>query len=495
MSGKTYLAIDLKSFYASVECAERGLDALYTNLVVADESRTSKTICLAVSPSLKAYGIGGRARLFEVIQRVQEINAERLRKAPGHRFTGKSYRADELLAHPELELDFIIAPPQMKRYMEVSTEIYNVYLKYIAPEDIHVYSIDEVFIDATSYLDTYKMTGHELAIKLIREVLYKTRITATAGVATNMYLAKVAMDVVAKHIPADRDGVRIAELDERKYRELLWDHQPLTDFWRVGRGISGKLQLNGMFTMGDVARCSVTNEDLLYKLFGINAELLIDHAWGYEPCTIREIKAYRPESSSLSSGQVLSKPYPFEKARVIVREMSDSLVLSMVEKHVVSNQMVLYICYDSEGAQYYKGPSVLDYYGRRVPKPVNASVNLPRFTSASRLIGDTVTKLYDEIVDRNLMVRRIFVIANHVIPEDAAGEASEPEQLDMFTDYEKRDEEKKAALQEEKKERSIQQAMLELHKKYGKNSVVKAMDLKEDATKIERNNQVGGHKA
>lgn len=497
---KSYIAIDLKSFYASVECVRRGLDPLANNLVVADKSRTEKTICLAVSPSLKAYGIPGRARLFEVIQKVKEVNGERRAKAPNHKFREKSFYDPHLREDPSLELDFIIAPPQMAKYMEISTKIYEIYLKYIAPEDIHVYSIDEVFIDATKYLRLYGLSPKELAMKMIKDVLSSTGITATAGIGTNLFLCKVAMDIVAKHIPADENGVRIAELDEMSFREKLWDHTPLTDFWRIGRGYSKKLEAHGLYTMGDIALCSVGkpdeyyNEDLLYKLFGINAELLIDHAWGWEPTEISEIKAYRPETNSISSGQVLQCPYTAEKGRLVVREMADSLVLDLVEKGLVCSRVDLTVCYDIENAAHFKGEMKEDFYGRTAPKNAHGSLNLGKFTSSSRLIIDAVTELYDSIVNKELTVRRFYVVADNVIRESDVKE-EEFEQLDLFTDYEaekKKKEEDAASLEKEKK---MQQAILSVKKRYGKNAILKGMNYEEGATARERNGTVGGHKA
>ena len=494
---RQYIAIDLKSYYASVECNERGLDPLTTNLVVADLSRTEKTICLAVSPSLKSFGIPGRPRLFEVVQKVKEVNAARRCKAPGRAFSGKSSDYNELMKHPELELDYIVAPPRMAYYIEYSTIIYEVYLKYVAPEDIHVYSIDEVFIDATHYLQTYKTTAHELAMTMIRDVLATTGITATAGIGTNMYLCKIAMDIVAKKMPADKDGVRIAELNEMSYRELLWDHKPLTSFWRVGHGIAAKLEANGMFTMGDVAQMSLTQygEDRLYKLFGVNAELLIDHAWGWEPCTIADVKAYKPQSNSLSSGQVLSCPYNFEKAKLVTREMTDLLVLDLVEKRLVTDQVVLTIGYDIENlkdpqrAKSYKGAVTTDHYGRSVPKHAHGTQNLDRQTSAGSLIEKAVMELFDRVVDKNLLVRRINICVNHLVPEDSVQDCSE--QLTLFTDYE--------ALEREKadlaKERNRQEAILSIRKRFGKNAILRGMNFEEGATAKERNGQIGGHKA
>lgn len=494
---RQYIAIDLKSYYASVECNERGLDPLTTNLVVADLSRTEKTICLAVSPSLKSFGIPGRPRLFEVVQKVKEVNASRRYKAPWRAFSGKSSDYNELMKHPELELDYIVASPRMAYYIEYSTIIYEVYLKYVAPEDIHVYSIDEVFIDATHYLQTYQTTARELAMTMIRDVLATTGITATAGIGTNMYLCKIAMDIVAKKMPADKDGVRIAELNELSYRELLWDHKPLTSFWRVGHGIAAKLEANGMFTMGDVAQMSLTQygEDRLYKLFGVNAELVIDHAWGWEPCTIADVKAYKPQSNSLSSGQVLSSPYDFEKAKLVTREMTDLLVLDLVEKRLVTDQVVLTIGYDIENlkdpqrAKSYQGAVTTDHYGRSVPKHAHGTQNIGRQTSAGSLIEKAVMELFDRVVDRNLLVRRINICVNHLVPEDSVQDCGE--QLTLFTDYE--------ALEREKadlaKERNRQEAILSIRKRFGKNAILRGMNFEEGATAKERNGQIGGHKA
>ncbi len=498
---RQYIAIDLKSFYASVECVERGLDPLNTNLVVADESRTDKTICLAVSPSLKAQGISGRPRLYEVRQRVAHVNALRLGAAPGRRFTGSSWDAGELYADPGLKLDFIVAKPQMRRYMDASAGIYQTYLKYVAPEDIHVYSIDEVFIDVTPYLNTYRCTARELAVRMIRDVLNRTGITATAGVGPNLYLAKIAMDIVAKHMQPDRDGVRLAELTERSYRELLWDHRPLTDFWRIGRGIARKLEANGMFTMGDVARCSLgkaherLNENLLYKLFGVNAELIIDHAWGCETCTIADIKAYKPQSSSVSSGQVLHRPYRFEEARLIVREMADSLVLDLVDKGLMTDQLVLSVGYDVENLKQgqdglgFGGSVERDWYGRSMPKGVHGSVNLEGYTASSKAVTRAAAALFTRIADPELTVRRICIVANHVRPETEI--RSEPRQLSFFVSDEQQEQK---ALQEDREKRR-QQAVLALRKRFGKNAVVKAMNLQEAGTAMDRNEQVGGHKA
>lgn len=507
MENHIYIAIDLKSFYASVECIERNLDPMTTNLVVADASRTEKTICLAVSPSLKSYGISGRARLFEVIQKVREVNIDRARKVPGRVFTGSSYSDLELRNSPELSIDYIAAPPRMAYYMDYSTRIYNIYLKYIAAEDIHVYSIDEVFMDVTSYLKTYNLSARELAMKMIKDVLQTTGITATAGIGTNLYLSKIAMDIVAKHTVADKDGVRIAELDEIAYRRILWSHRPLTDFWRVGRGYARKLEEYGMFTMGDVARCSIGkpndyhNEELLYKLFGINAELLIDHAWGWEPCTITDVKAYKPSVNSIGSGQVLQHPYDYDKARLIVREMTDLLVLDLVDKGLVADQVVLTVGYDicnltnPEIKKKYNGQVTTDQYGRSIPKHAHGTVNLGRLTSSTKLIIDAVMDLYSRIVDKNLLVRRINITANHVVDESSVVKTDSFEQLDLFTDFaleQKKKEEEEAALEREKK---MQQAVLDIKKKFGKNAILKGMNLEKGAMTVERNKQIGGHKA
>ncbi len=459
---KQYIAIDLKSFYASVECVERGLDPLTANLVVADESRTEKTICLAVSPSLKKYGIPGRVRLFEVYQKVRGV-------------------------------DFIIAPPQMAKYIEVSAKIYDIYLKYIAPEDIHVYSIDEVFMDVTAYLATYKMSAHQLAMTIILDVLKQTGITATAGIGTNMYLCKVAMDIVAKKMPADKDGVRIAELDEMSYRKQLWDHRPLTDFWRVGRGIAEKLAKFGIDTMGKVARCSVEKEELLYRLFGINAELLIDHAWGWEPCSIDLVKAYKPETSSMSSGQVLAEPYSCEKARTVVMEMADAISLNLVEKRLVTNQLVLTVSYDRENltkpdiSSHYHGDIVIDYYGRPVPKHAHGTINLDSHTSSSKAIINAVLSLYDRIVNKDLLIRRLNICTNHIIKEELKAKGQQQLTFDFSpspTDGESL-----------KKERRMQEALINIKRRFGKNAILKGTSYAEGATAIQRNKQIGGHKA
>lgn len=485
MSQRIYLAIDLKSFYASVECVDRGLDPLCTNLVVADQSRTDKTICLAVSPSLKSYGISGRARLFEVVAKVKEVNTSRLIQAPGFRFTGASSHNPDLLANPALSLDYIVAPPRMSRYMEVSSKVYRTYLKFVAPEDIFAYSVDEVFVDATAYLQTYNCNGHELALRLVREVLKETGITATAGVGTNMYLAKVAMDIEAKHSPADADGVRIAELDEMSYRRKYWSHRPLTDFWRIGHGLAARLESNYMYTLGDVARCSLQNEELLYKLFGVNAELLIDHAWGWEPCTLKDVKSYKPSSKSISSGQVLSEPYPFQKARLVMKEMADSLVLDLVRKELVCDQIVISVGYDIanlSSESNYAGEVTTDWYGRSVPKPAHGSINLGCQTSSTSLISQAAMTLFDRIVDKGLFVRRMNITANHTVFESEAA----PQQLDLFAE---------APQEVSEKERKCQEAILAIRDKYGKNAILKGMNFDEGATARERNAQVGGHKA
>lgn len=507
MKEHAYIAIDLKSFYASVECEARDLDPLTTNLVVADSSRTEKTICLAVSPSLKSFGIPGRARLFEVIQRVKEVNNERLRRTPNGRFEGKSCDINELRGNPALELGFHIAIPRMAKYLEVSTQIYDIYLKYIAPEDMHVYSIDEVFMDVTHYGGIYKCTPEELARKIMRDVLETTGITATAGVASNLYLCKVAMDIVAKHMEPDENGARVAVLDEMLYRRLLWEHRPLTDFWRVGKGYRKKLEENGLYTMGDIARCSLGgpndfhNEELLYKLFGINAELLIDHAWGWEPTTIADVKAYKPSSNCTSSGQVLQCPYTWEKARIVVLEMVDLLVLDLVEKGLVTDQLVLTVGYDidnlkdSDISKSYKGEVKTDYYGRKIPKHAHGTINLEDYSSSSRIIIDAVAQLYDEIVDKKLLIRRINVTANHLEKEGAVKEKNQYEQLSLFDNLEETNKERmeeKAKLEREKK---MQHAILDVKKRYGKNALLRGVDLEEGATTISRNNQIGGHKA
>lgn len=492
---KQYIAIDLKSFYASVECQQRGLDPLSTCLVVADPERTEKTICLAVTPALKRYGIPGRARLFEVVQRVKEVNRERLQKAPGHRFTGKSSDSKALDADLSLELDFIVAPPQMALYMHRSTEIVDIYLKYVSFEDVHVYSVDEIFADVTGYLATYRMTAHELARTMIRDVLFETGITATAGVGTNLYLAKIAMDIMAKKMPADEDGVRIAELDEMRYRRELWEHRPLTDFWRVGRGIAKKLEENGLYTMGDIARCSVYNEDFLYRLFGVNAEYLIDHAWGWEPVRISDIKAYKPESNSLSVGQVLQGATPFETARIIAQEMMNGLSLDLVEKRLVCDQVVLSVGYDIENVtEGFQGEIEVDRYGRKVPKSAHGSENIGRFTSSTRLMLDALLKIFDRAVDRKLTVRRMYVVANHVMREKDVPDEPKAEQLDLFS-FEETAKEQDAQKVRLERERKLQEAMIQIKNKFGKNAILAGTSYQEGATGRDRNKQIGGHKA
>ena len=507
MRERVYIAIDLKSFYASVECMERGLDPMTTNLVVADASRTEKTICLAVTPALKAYGISGRARLFEVVQQVKEANRIRKNFAPGKIFTGSSFDANELKRDPSLAIDYIAAPPQMAHYMEYSAKIYQVYLKYVAPEDIHVYSIDEVFMDVTSYLKLNGMSAREFAKMIIQDVLKTTGITATAGIGTNLYLCKVAMDIVAKHVRPDEDGVRIAELDEASYRKKLWSHQPLTDFWRVGKGYAKKLQEIGLYTMGDIARCSIGNaneyynEDLLYRMFGINAELLIDHAWGWEPCRIADVKAYKPESNSIGSGQVLHCPYTFEQGRLIVKEMADLLALELFSKGLVTDQMVLTVGYDIENLtdpernKAYQGPVKTDHYGRRVPQHAHGTANLEKYTASTRLITEAVLELFDNIVNPKLLIRRVSMYANHVINEASVPVTDTFEQLELFTDYAEKEMAAKAENQALEREKRMQQAVLDIKKKYGKNAILKGMNLQEGATTIDRNNQIGGHRA
>ena len=507
MDGRVYAAIDLKSFYASVECVERRLDPMVTNLVVADASRTEKTICLAVTPALKSYGVPGRARLFEVVQKVRELNAERQRKAPGRRFTGTSSDNRALMSHPELSIDYIVARPQMAHYIKISTQIYNIYLKYIAPEDIHVYSVDEVFMDLTRYLATYKVTAHALVMQMILDVLDATGITATAGIGTNLFLSKIAMDIEAKHIPPDENGVRIAYLDEMKYRRSLWAHRPLIDFWRVGRGYSKKLEEHGLFTMGDIARCSIGghhdfhNENLLYKLFGVNAELLIDHAWGFEPCTIADIKAYKPAASSLGSGQILPQPYSFEKARRVIREMADLLALDLVDKGLVTDQITLGLGYDIDNlkdpalSKSYTGAVTTDYYGRKIPKHAHGSENLGRPTASTKKIIDAALALFDRIGDRNLLLRRVYITATNVVQETAVPKSAGFVQLDLFTDYDGLQKQEAREAAELERERKRQEAVLSIKKKYGKNAILMGTNLEEGATTVARNNQIGGHKA
>ncbi|MEE1531412.1 MAG: DNA methylase [Clostridia bacterium] len=492
---KIYVAIDLKSFYASVECKERGLDPITTNLVVADSSRTEKTICLAVSPALKSYGIPGRARLFEVVQKVKEVNIYRKRKATNRTFTGSSYSDIELKKNKSLELSYIIAPPRMAYYMKYSSKIYNIYLKYFSSDDIYVYSIDEVFIDVTRYLKTYNMRAKELVTKVIQDVYQTTGITATAGIGTNLYLCKIAMDIVAKHVKPDENGVRIAGLDEMAYRKLLWGHRPLTDFWRVGKGYTKKLEEHGMYTMGDVARMSVKNEDLLYKLFGVNAELLIDHAWGWESVTIESIKAYRPATNSICSGQVLHCPYNYENTKIIVKEMTELLALDLVEKGLVTNQIVLEVGYDVDNlknqaiSSLYNGEITTDKYGRKVPKHAHGTINIDHQTASSKVLTGYIIKLYEQIVNKQLLVRRINITVNNVVNENMV-KTSNYEQINLFVDYKEVNEKRK----KEEAEKEIQKAMIGIKSKYGKNAILKGMNLQKEGTTIERNRQIGGHK-
>lgn len=498
---RQYVAIDAKSFYASVECVERHLNPLTTNLVVADESRTEKTICLAVSPSLKSYGISGRARLFEVVEQVRQINRKRQQALGGELFRGSSWNNPDLTEDPALELDYIVAPPRMAYYMEYSTRIYQIYLRHVAPEDIHVYSIDEVFIDATRYLTTNHTDGYGFCQMLMQEVLNETGITATGGIGTNLYLAKIAMDIVAKHIPADGSGAHIAELDEQRYRRLLWNHRPLTDFWRIGVGYARKLEANGMYTMGDVARCALTNEDLLYRLFGVNAELLIDHSFGWEPCTIEQIRSYRPSSNSMSAGQVLHEPYDFDRARTVLWEMTDRLVLDLVDKGLITDQLVLTIGYDRVNLddptrrEQYRGEVTKDFYQRAVPKHAHGTANLKEAGSSSKEILKAVLSLYDRIVDPALLIRRITIAANHVVPETEKPAPPEYEQLDLFTDYEEKEKQEEQTEKAREKERRTQKTILEIQKKYGKNAILKGTNFKDGATARDRNEQIGGHKA
>ena len=497
---RTYVAIDLKSFYASVECVERGLNPLTTNLVVADKSRTDKTICLAVSPSLKKYGIGGRARLFEVVQRIKEVNMRRRYDTPNGELQGSSVSDVELEADKRLRVDYIVATPRMAQYMKVSRQINAIYGRYIAPEDIHVYSVDEVIMDVTNYLKLYKMTAHELTMKMIREVLGETGITATAGIGTNMYLCKVAMDIMAKKMPADKDGVRIAELDEMSYRRHLWNHRPLTAFWRVGKGVAGRLAPYGIDTMGKIARCSVENEELLYRLFGVNAELLIDHAWGWEPCTMEAVKAYRPEVNSLSRGQVLSVAYDWEKARVVVKEMAENMALLLVSKRLVTNQIILTVSYDVENLSNdeirakYHGDVTKDYYGRMAPKHSHGIANMEHYTSSAYEMVEAVMRLYDENVNSNLLVRRLNLTVNNVIGEMQVGEGMKPRQLDLFVDYEEQHKTEEQEKAQQEKERRMQEAQIEIKKRFGKNAILKGLNYREGATARERNQQIGGHR-
>ncbi len=493
---KQYIAIDLKSFYASVECVERELDPLKTNLVVADPTRTEKTICLAVSPSLKQYGIPGRARLFEVLAAVKKINQQRLKNCPGHKFKGKSFNDDELKRNPYLELDFIIAPPQMSHYIAKSVEIYKIYLKYIDSHDIHVYSIDEMFADVTKYLKTYKKDAKQIASMLIKDVFEQTGITATAGVGDNLYLAKVAMDILAKHAKPNKDGIRIAYLDELTYRKELWNHLPLTDFWRVGRGLTKRLYNFGLLTMGDIARQSLINEDVLYEEFGINAELLIDHAWGYEPVTMEDIKSYVPENNSLSIGQVLPGPYEYKKTLIIVKEMAEALSLDMVSKGLLTDQISITIGYDVKDLAQDNIVIDKDWYGRDVPKGNHSSINLGMFTSSTSIISEASVRLFDKLVNKNLHVRRMFVVATRVIKVSEVKKfVRDYEQLNLFVDYDELEKKKEEKLKELEEESILQKTILEIKKKYGKNIILKGHDYEEGGTTRERNEQIGGHKA
>ncbi len=496
---RKYISIDLKSFYASVECVDRGIDPLDAYLVVADLSRTEKTICLAVSPALKAYGVSGRARLYQVVEKVKEINAGRLYKSPERKLEGSTYFSSEADKNPNLAVDYITAVPRMAKYINFSAKIYEIYLKYISAEDIHVYSVDEVFMDVTDYLHYYDLTARQLADKIVKDILKETGITATAGIGTNLYLCKIAMDIVAKHIKTENGESRIAELDEMSYRRLLWEHKPITDFWRIGRGYSRSLNRYGMFTMGDVALCSIVNESLLYQLFGVNAELLIDHAWGYEPCTISEIKSYRPQSKSLSSGQVLKEPYDYEKSKLIIREMTELLALDLVDKALLTDQIVLTIGYDISNLTdkniNYKGEVKVDVYGRKIPKHSRGSENIGRFTSSGKLIVDAAVNLFEKIADKNLLVRRMYVVANHTISEESFKRAQQFEQLTLFTDSKEYLAQKEKEENFLKRERKLQKTAIMLHKRFGKNSLLKGMNLKEGATSIERNGQIGGHRA
>lgn len=498
---KIYACIDLKSFYASVECRERNLDPLKTNLVVADSERTEKTICLAVSPSLKSYGIPGRARLFEVVTKIRNVNYERRKKAYKYKFIGKSYNIDELNTNKNLEVDYIVAIPRMSYYIKYSTDIYNVYLKYLSPEDIYVYSIDEVFCDITNYLKFNKLTPKEFITKIIKDVYETTGITATAGIGTNLYLAKVAMDIVAKHTKPNEFGVRVAVLDEMQYRKYLWKYKPITSFWRVGKGYAKKLEDNKIYTMGDIARCSINNEELLYKLFGKNAELLIDHAWGYEPCTIEDIKNFKPQRNSIGSGQVLHCAYDYQKTKLVIKEMADLLSLDLVRKNLVTNQLVLTIGYDidnltnEEILKNYDGQIVKDFYGRNVPKPAHGTINIEHYTSSSSIIVENITKLYDKIINRNLLIKRINLTANNVINKEEAESKIKYQQIDLFTDYQKLNEKKALEKEQEQDENKLQHTLIDIKNKYGKNAILKGMNLQEGATTIDRNNQIGGHRA
>ena len=501
MKNKVYACIDLKSFYASVECVERGLDPLTTNLVVADGSRTEKTVCLAISPSMKQYGLNGRARLFEVVQKVREVNADRRYKNYRKPFKGKSYNDLELKKDRSLELDYITAVPRMSHYMKYSTKIYDIYLRYVSPDDIYVYSIDEVICDITNYLSINKLTPRELVTKMIHDVYVETGITATAGIGTNMYLAKIAMDIVAKHSGADKFGVRMAELDEMSYRKKLWSHRPITDFWRVGKGYAKRLESRGMFTMGDIARCSIKNEELLYKMFGINAELLIDHAWGWEPCTMDKVKEFKPLRNSISTGQVLHCAYNYEKTKLIIKEMSDLLALDLVAKKLVTDQIVLTVGYDIDNLtipyikEKYYGEVTVDHYGRKVPKHAHGTINIDHKTSSSKTIVEKTVELFDRIINKDLLIRRINITANNVVNELLVKEDDTFEQYDLFTDYKLKEEMKKKQKKDEEKEHSLQNTILNIKNRFGKNAVLKGMNFEEGGTTIERNNQIGGHKS
>lgn len=498
---KTYIAIDLKSFYASVECVARGLDPLTTNLLVADVSKTEKTICLAVTPSLKAHGISGRARLFEAVQQVKMVNAQRKAKLRGKDFEGSSYDDIELKKNPNLAVDYIAAPPRMALYRECSAKIVAIYLKYVSIDDLYAYSIDEVFIDATPYLDNHKMNAHDFARMLIQDVLSSSGVTATAGIAENMYLCKVALDITAKHIPPDKDGVRIAELDTMTYRRTLWTHKDLTDFWMIGSGIAKRLNKLGLYTMGDVARCSIQNEERLYKEFGKNAQYIIDQAWGWEPVTIADIKAYKPESTSVSSGQVLTRPYTFDETKVIVREMTESLVLGLVEKGVVTDQIVLHIGYDIDNLKdpkrraAYTGTIEVDRYGREIPKHARGTANMGKHTSSTRLVMEKTLELFDRIADPKLLTRRLNITANHLIGEDEVVKVSAPQQLTLFDDPEELERKQAEEDAAEEKERRIQKAMIQIKDRYGANAILKGTNFQDGATARERNETIGGHKA
>lgn len=493
---KTYICIDLKSFYASVECVERGLDPLKTNLVVADEERTEKTICLAVSPSLKQYGIGGRARLFEVIEKVKEVNKIRKKQNSYKPFTGKSSNDDELKKDKTKELSFIIAKPRMAHYIDTSAKIYSIYLKYLSSDDIFVYSIDEIFADITNYLKYYKLTPKELVTKIINDVYKQTGITATAGIGTNLFLAKVAMDVVAKHTKPNKYGVRIAELDEISYRKQMWHHKPITDVWRVGKGIASRLEKYGIYTMGDIARCSIKNEDLLYKLFGVNAELLIDHAWGWEPCTIESIKSYTPDVKSITSGQVLDCPYDYQKTKLVVCEMADSLALDLTSKKLVTDKLTLTLGYDIQNINNnYEGEITTDFYGRKIPKHAHGTITLDHKTSSSKIIMNALVKLYDKIINPKLLIKRINLTAIDVTSEELETGKIRYHQLDLFSDAEKQNNLLETEKRAEVKERKLQGILLNIKEKYGKNSILKLMDLEEAATTKTRNEQIGGHHA